>query len=94
MDKKLANKITQFQNRGTIVQYDLEPFGKEDWIQQHFGMGRLPQRYDPLADRANETQIVQTFEQIRAANKALAQKMPPHHIYMKKLLEYFRKKHG
>lgn len=94
IDRKLANKITQFQSRGLCVQYDLEPFGKEGWTQLHFGMGHLPRRYDPLANKADEQQMIKTFEQIRAANEALAKKMPPHHIYMKKLLEYFRKKHG
>ena len=94
INQKLENKITQFHSRGTSVQYDLEPFFKEDWIQQHFGMGRTPRRYDSLADRANEQQIMQTFSQLRMANEALAMKMPPYHIYMKKLLEYFRKKNG
>jgi len=94
IDQKLENKITQFQSRGTSVQYDLEPFSKEDWIQQHFGMDRSPRRYDPLADRADKQQIMQTFNQLRIANETLAMKMPPHHIYMTKLLEYFRKKHG
>ena len=92
IDKKLANKITQFQSRGILVQYDLEPFSTEDWTQQHFGMVRMPQRYDPLADRANEHQILQTLEQMRKANENLAKKMPPQDIYIQKLLEYFRKK--
>ena len=91
---KLTQKISQFVSRGTIVQYDLEPFGKEDWVQQHFGMGRLPRRYDPLADKAQEVQILQTFHKMREANKALVTKLPPQHIYMKKLLEYLRKNHG
>lgn len=90
---KLVTKITQFHSRGANVQYDLEPFGIEDWTQQHFGMGRLPSRYDPLADRADEHQITQTLQQMRTAHQGLIQKMPPHHIYMKKLLEYFRKKY-
>ena len=92
--QKLANKITQFQSRGTVVEYDLEPFVREDWIQQHYGMGRLPRRHDPLADKADKHQIVQTLMHMRSANEALAAKMPPHHIYMKKLLEYIRKTHG
>ena len=89
---KLDTKITQFQSRGNVVQYDFEPFCKEDWIQQHYGMGRLPRRYDPLANRAVQQQLVETLLQMRAANETLASKLPPHHIYMKKLLEYFRKK--
>ena len=90
---RLVTKITQFQSRGANVQYDLEPFGLEDWTQQHFGLGRLPSRYDPLADRADEHQIIQRLQQMRTAHLKLTQKMPPHHIYMKKLLEYFRKKY-
>lgn len=94
LSPKLENKITQFSNRGAIVQFDLEPFSKEDWVQQHLGMGRLPRRYDPLADKTSEQDILHIFNQIRAANEALVVKMPPHDIYMKKLLEYFRKKYG
>lgn len=91
---KLRQKITQFASRGAIVSYDLEPFGKEDWIQLHFGMGREPRRYDPLANRANKEQILRTFQQIREANKRLVTKIPPQHVYMKKLVEYLRKNHG
>ena len=93
-DEKLLNKIRQFQSRGVNAQYDLEPFGKEDWTQQHFGMGRLPRRYDPLAERADARKILQTLKQMRTANEVLASKMPPHDIYMKKLLDYLRKTHG
>ncbi len=94
MSEKLMHKISQFHRRGTIVQYDLEPFEKEDWVQQHYGMGRLPSLYDPLADRVDQNQIRQTLNQMRLANDALARKMPPQQIYLRKLLDYFRKKHA
>ena len=38
---KLKRKITQFESRGVILQYDLEPFNNEDWTQIHLGMGRI-----------------------------------------------------
>ena len=38
---KLKRKITQFESRGVILQYDLEPFNNEDWTQIHLGMGRM-----------------------------------------------------
>ncbi len=90
---KLDSKITQFQSRGAVVQYDLEPFGKEDWVQLHIGMGRIPRRYDPLAEKMPEERLLQTLENIKTANESMASKLPSHHIYLTKLLQYFRKKH-
>ena len=88
----LQNKISQFESRGICVQYDLEPFVELDWLQLHYGMGRQPARYDPLADRLNEKQLIQTLQNMRLANEALAAKMPPHQRYMSGLLNYLRKK--
>ena len=62
---KLKRKITQFESRGVILQYDLEPFNNEDWTQIHLGMGRIPDRYDPLADKVEETQLIETLKNIK-----------------------------
>ena len=91
VSSKLENKITQFQSRGTLVQYDLEPFGKEDWTQLHMGMGRFPQRYDKIADKVPERSLVQTLQNRIRANEEMALRLPSHYQYMMKLLAYFRK---
>lgn len=91
---KLIHKITQFENRGITVQYDLEPFDSVDWLQLHTGLGRRPQRFDPLANRMDERELIETLQQMRGAIETMASKMPPHHVYMAGLLKYLRKKHG
>jgi len=91
ISSKLENKITQFQSRGALAQYDLEPFGKEDWTQLHVGMGRMPQRYDKVADKVPIETLFQTLRNKINANKAMALRLPNHHDYITKLLEYFRK---
>ncbi|GGX57128.1 tryptophan halogenase [Litorimonas cladophorae] len=91
---KLLAKIEQFKTRGVMVQYDYEPFSQEDWTQLHIGMGRVPSRYDPLADRVSEGQLKNKLQQMSGAIDMVTSKMPPHHIYMSGLLRYLKEKHG
>ena len=49
--EKLAQKIAQFESRGVLVAFDLEPFHNEDWTILHHGVGRRPARFDRMADR-------------------------------------------
>lgn len=94
LQSKLKRKINQFESRGISVQYDYEPFSARDWTLQHLGMGRRPERYDPLADAFPEEQLENTLSQIKTAINVMAQKMPPHHVYMAGLLKYLKEKHG
>jgi tryptophan halogenase len=94
MSARLENKIQQFLHRGGYAQYDLEPFDIVDWTQQHLGMGRRPETYDRLADNIAEAQLVQTLENMKNANEAMAKKLPPSHIYMNNFLNYLRKKNA
>jgi len=93
-DERLSRKIQQFRSRGVLVQYDYEPFDEKDWTMLHFGMGRYPTRYDPLADHIPDDQLKNRLTQMRAAIEMMAKKMPPHHIYMTGLLKYLKEKHG
>jgi tryptophan halogenase len=94
IDTKLKQKITQFESRGIFVSYDYEPFSAEDWAMLHFGLGREPQRYDPLADRIPNAAMAQRLAQMRQAISQIAKKMPPHQTYMTGLLKYLKEKHG
>jgi tryptophan halogenase len=91
---KLRDKILQFNSRGVHVQYDYEPFSTQDWAMQHFGMGRCPERYDPLADHIPGDQLKQRLLQMKTAVNMMAKKMPPHPVYMSGLLKYLKDKHG
>lgn len=90
--EKLKRKIVQFKSRGVILQYDLEPFNNEDWTQIHLGMGRVPDRYDPLADKIEENQLIGILENIKLANNITISKMPPLKKYMTGLIKYLRNK--
>ncbi|MEP3653796.1 MAG: tryptophan 7-halogenase [Litorimonas sp.] len=92
--EKLEAKIRQFKSRGVLVQFDYEPFSEQDWTVLHLGMGRDPVRYDPLADHIPKDQLKNKLEQMNKAIKIMAEKMPPHHVYMTGLLKYLKDKHG
>jgi len=87
---KLSAKLTQFKSRGALVSFDCEPFSAEDWVMLHFGLGHVPARYDPLADRMPNAQIEATLGRMKTAVSQMAEKMPPHHVYMTGLLRYLR----
>ncbi len=92
--EKLEAKISQFKSRGVFVKYDYEPFNQQDWAILHFGLGHIPKRYDPLADRIEKDKIEKTLTQMRLAITQMAEKMPPLHVYMLGLLKYLKEKHG
>ncbi len=92
--KKLERKIEQFLSRGYVTMYDLEPFHAEDWIIQHFGLGRQPERYDIYLDQLSEKQISQRLGQLSANINSMVQKMPPGDRYVQNFRRYLEKKHG
>jgi hypothetical protein len=53
-------------------------------------MGRIPDRYDPLADKVEETQLIETLKNIKLGNKLTSDKMPPLNKYMTGLIKYLR----
>lgn len=89
----LKTKIAQFKNRGILVEYDYEPFNAQDWVMMHLGMKRTPKRYDRLVNSIPEDQMDQKLQQMKKAIAVMAEKMPPHHIYMSGLLKYLKEKH-
>ncbi len=90
--EKLKRKLSQFQNRGILASYDLEPFNQEDWLILHFGMGRTVRHYDRQAERLSKTEIEQTLAGIEKAITLTLSKMPPHHVYMQSMKRYLEKK--
>lgn len=88
MHEKLAQKIAQFESRGLLVAFDLEPFNAEDWMILHHGMGRRPARHDRVADQARETEVRQFLTNMRCDIENLAKTMPKHNDYMAGLIRY------
>jgi len=90
----LKRKLDQFDSRGLIATYDLEPFNQEDWLIQHFGLGRRPKRYDPMLDQISKEAIKGRLEQIRTNINSMVQKVPPSDRYIENFRRYLEKKHG
>lgn len=94
-DPRLERKLAQFDHRGALVSYDLEPFNEEDWTILHFGAGRRPRHHDRQADAVPEADARRALGQIRGAIDQLIPRMPPHALYVGKLKQYLEKQaHG
>ena len=90
---KLTRKLTQFSNRGLLVNYDLEPFNAEDWTILHYGIGRQPKKKDLFAELSDTSEIRQKLEHMANAIQTIVNKMPPHHIYLANYLNYLERNH-
>jgi tryptophan 7-halogenase len=86
--QNLADKIAQFESRGLLVAFDLEPFNAEDWTIQHYGIGRRPARHDRVADRAPEAEVRQFLDTMRRDIDSLVKRMPAIDDYMADLIRY------
>ena len=90
---KLDRKLKQFSHRGLLVRYDLEPFNDEDWIILHHGMGREAERKDIFAALSDTSKISQELKTMSNSIQDIVARMPPHHIYTSKFLNYLERKH-
>ena len=88
----LARKLTQFESRGMLVAYDLEPFNAEEWTIQHFGIGRRAARYDRLADLQPMAEARASFQNAARDIEKLVTSMPSHGEYLANLIRYLKQK--
>lgn len=88
--ERLAQKITQFESRGLLVAFDLEPFNAEDWTILHHGMGRRPVRHDRIADRASESAVRSFLANLQHEIENLAKSLPHHGDYVAGLIRYLK----
>ncbi len=88
--EKLVQKLTQFESRGLLAAFDLEPFTPEEWVILHHGMRRRPLRYDRMADRTPEGEVRPMFDTMRREIENLVKTMPTHNDYMIGLVRYLR----
>ncbi len=90
MDDKLKIKLTQFDNRGIVSMFDLEPFNSEDWLIQFFGMNRCVTQYNRFADRFPLNALKEWFAAQKNGIDALTNKMPSPDQYITRMLDYVR----
>lgn len=88
--EKLIQKITQFESRGLLAAFDLEPFTAEDWVILHHGMRRRPARHDRMADRTPENEVRPMLASMPREIENLVKTMPTHHDYMTSLVRYLK----
>jgi tryptophan halogenase len=88
VDEKLARKIELFEDRGFLVDYDLEPFHPEDWTILHYGMGRRGARYDRSADRAQPARVQNFLSHFKREIEKSLEGLPGHAAYMTELKRY------
>lgn len=88
---KYERKIGQFESRGLLVKYDLEPFNDEDWMILHFGIGRRPARFDRQVSRLSDAAIDQQLGGLAQAIQQMVPRVPPHGLYINNMKRYFEK---
>ena len=87
----LVRKITQFESRGVLAKYDLEPYNDEDWTILHHGLGRRATRYDLQTEGTAKPDIDEQLNGMSRAIEQLVARMPPHHVYVTNMKRYFEK---
>ena len=87
----LRRKIAQFEHRGVLVRFDLEPFNDEDWLILHHGMGRRPIRYDLQVKRAPKADVVSELDSMTRAIEQMVSRLPPHDLYVSNMKRYLEK---
>lgn len=90
-DPRLIRKLQQYENRGVLVRYDLEPFNDEDWTILHAGLGRTPRQYDLQTDSIPMSESVAQLDALQRSIAAMVPKVPPHHLYVANMKRYFEK---
>ncbi len=88
---RLQRKIDQFESRGRMVAYDDEPFHERDWLALHFGLGRVPRRYDIVADKIAETHISEDMAKMAAQFQFAVEKRPTHAQYRNHLVQQHKR---
>ncbi|MFN3211761.1 MAG: tryptophan 7-halogenase [Henriciella sp.] len=87
----LDRKISQFEHRGGLVRYDLEPFDDADWLILHNGMGRKPSQYDRQANGTPQDVMNKQFAGLQNSIQQVVSRMPSHHDYVLNLKRYLAK---
>lgn len=91
---KLNRKLTQYDARGHLVDYDKEPFDTVAWAALHDGMGRAPRRADPLALQVDADALSAQLTTMRRTIGETVAKMPPEPVYREKFRAYLKRKFG
>ncbi len=74
----LQTKIDLFKSRGVVVGYKEGFFLEPSWLAVYLGQGIVPEAYDPLSHRLDDTQLAQALAQVRREVGTTVSAMPAH----------------
>jgi tryptophan halogenase len=80
--ESLQHQIELFRSSGRVAIHDPEGFAEPSWVSILFGLGLMPQTYDPFIDRIDEAQLRAHFARVRTAIAQTVQGMPDHGDYI------------
>lgn len=82
ISESLKHQIDIFRSSGRIVVLDPDGFTEPSWISLFFGLGLVPQSYDPFVDLIDPVQLRDHFLRIRQIIGQMIPSVPQHADYI------------
>jgi hypothetical protein len=79
----LRHQIELFRETGRVTILDRDGFAEPSFVAMMTGLGVMPKRYDPLADRDDLRQVHGHFASLRDMIAAAVSKMPDHDTFVR-----------
>ncbi|MDV6332934.1 tryptophan halogenase family protein [Asticcacaulis sp. 201] len=83
---RLSHQIETFRETGHAVVYDQNGFTEPSWLSLYFGLGVVPEAYDPFVDQIDQAQLRSHFARLHAVVHQTVASMPTHADYISQLL--------
>ena len=81
----LAHSLDQFEARGRLPFHDEESFEAQSWLAVLLGMGVMPRRIDPSADRVNDDQAAAAMAGLAERLERLPDRLPAYRDYLARM---------
>ena len=81
----LAHTLEQFEARGRLPFHDEESFEAQSWLAVLFGMGVMPRRIDPSADRVDDDQAAAAMAGLAERLEKLPDRLPGYSDYLARM---------
>jgi len=82
LPEKLSHKLAVYEQKGTIVKYEHDPFGDASWISSLCGLGRFPKSWDLRADDIDPKHLQQILSKIRQSVSSVVAGAPLHEQFL------------
>ena len=78
----LALTLDQFETRGRLPFFEQDIFDRDHWVAALIGVGIIPARIDPLADRVKMSVADAAIDRLAASYAQIAQHALPYPDYL------------